>query len=131
MPTGDDLKAKKSELLHVVGNMEYHEKSIEIITVLWEQWYNLWKLRNDDVHGKDAAARAIADKREVAQSLAMIYDQRNHMEPSMQALLQANIKTHLEQSTWAIQNWINIQGPGFAESVKRVKKNAIQNMRSI
>jgi hypothetical protein len=43
--------------------MEYHEKSIEIITVLWEQWYDLWKLRIDDVHGKDAAARAIADKR--------------------------------------------------------------------
>ena len=114
-----------------VKNQTGQNWQVAIITVLWEQWYDLWKMRNDDIHGKDAVARAIADKREVARSLAMIYDHRNHMEPSMQALLHPNIETHLEQSTWAIQNWINIQGPGFAESVKRVKKNAIQNMRSI
>jgi hypothetical protein len=37
---------------------------VAMITVIWEQWYVLWKLRNNDVHGKDVAVQAIADKRE-------------------------------------------------------------------
>jgi hypothetical protein len=91
----------------------------------------VWVLRNQAVHGKDVASRAIAEKREVARSLALIYDQRHHMEPSMQDLLHSDIATHLEESTSVIKNWIAIRGPGFAESLKIVKRKAIQNVRSI
>ncbi len=91
----------------------------------------MWVLRNQAVHGKDVASRAIAEKREVARSLALIYDQRHHMEPSMQDLLHSDIATHLEESTSVIKNWIAIRGPGFAESLKIVKRKAIQNVRSI
>jgi hypothetical protein len=63
--------------------------------------------------------------------LAMIYEQRHHMEPSMQELLHPNIATHLAESTSVIKNWIAIRGPGFAESLKIVKWRAIQNVRSI
>ena len=104
---------------------------VTIITLIWEQWYDLWKLRNEDVHGKDDAARAIAEKREVTRRLAAIYSQRNHMEPSFQALLFPDIQTHLEQPTWVIQNWLTIRAPGFLSSIRAVKTKAIQNVRSI
>ncbi len=84
---------------------------VAIITVIWEQWYMLWKLRNEDVHGKDAASRAIAETQEVSRNLTAIYDQRNHMEPSSQSLLFPDIRHHLEQPPWVIQNWIRINGP--------------------
>jgi hypothetical protein len=71
---------------------------VAIITLIWERWYDLWKLRNADVHGKDDATQAIAEK-EIARRLARIYDQRNHMEPSAQSLLHPDIQTHLEQPT--------------------------------
>jgi hypothetical protein len=51
--------------------------------------------------------------------------------PSMQDLLHPDIATHLAESTSVIKNWIAIRGPGFAESLKIVKRRAIQNVRSI
>ena len=54
------------------------------------------------------------------------------MELSMQDLLHPDIvATHLEKSTSVINNWIAIRGPGYAESLKIVKRSAIQNLRSI
>lgn len=104
---------------------------VAIITIIWEQWYDLWKMRNADVHGKDEVTRALAEKRETSRRLEMIYAQRIHMEPSAQALLFPNIRTHLEQPPWVIQNWIAINGPVFMASLRTVKVRAIQNVRSI
>ena len=108
-----------------------HKWQVAIITVIWEEWHDLWKMRNADVHGKDEATRAIAEKREVSRRLSMIYEKRNHMEPSAQALLFPDIRTHLEQPPWVIQNWITINGPVFVASLRNVKTRAIQNVRSI
>ncbi|KAI2494428.1 hypothetical protein MHU86_20111 [Fragilaria crotonensis] len=81
-----------------------HKWQVAIITVIWEQWYALWKMRNEDVHGKDEATRIIAERREVTRRLSAIYDQRQHMEPSAQSLLYPDIRNHLEQPPWVIQN---------------------------
>ncbi len=109
-----------------------HKWQVTIITVIWEQWYALWKMRNEDVHGKDEATRIIAERREVTRRLTAIYDQRQHMEPSAQSLLYPDIRNHLEQPPWVIQNWININGPVFMNSLRTVKtKKAIQNVTSI
>ena len=102
-----------------------------IITVFWEQWYDLWKIRNADVYGKDEATRVQAEKREVTRRLASIYDQRHNMEPSAQELLFPYLHTHLEQPMWVIKNWITIKGPTFAQSLRTVKARAILNVRSI
>jgi hypothetical protein len=88
-------------------------------------------MRNADVHGKDEATRALAEKREVNRKLASIYDQRNHMEPSAQTLLFPDIRTHMQQPSWVIQNWLTIKGPTFIQSLRNVKTKAIQNVRSI
>jgi hypothetical protein len=104
---------------------------VAMITVIWEQWYALWKRRNDDVHGKDVAARSIAEKREVSRRLTAIYDKRTHMEPSAQSLLLPDINTHLKQPPWVIQKWNTINGPEFMTSLRNVKAKAIQNVRSI
>jgi hypothetical protein len=112
-------------------NNSGHKWQIAIITVIWEEWHDLWKMRNGDVHGIDTATKAIAEKRDVSRRLTMIYEKRNHMEPSAQALLCPDIRTHLEQPPWVIQNWITINGPVFIASIRNVKAKAIQNVRSI
>jgi hypothetical protein len=89
---------------------------VAIITVNGNNGMSYMKLRNDDVHGKDTAARASAEKREVLR-------QRTHMEPSAQSLLFPDIRPHLEQPKWVIHNWLTINGP--------VRAKAIQNVRSI
>jgi hypothetical protein len=35
---------------------------VAVISLLWDQWYDVWVLRNKAVHGKDAATRVIAEK---------------------------------------------------------------------
>ena len=50
----------------------------------------------------------------------------------MQALLHPDIETHMEQSSMVtIKSRMQIRGPGFAESIKQVRKKAIKNVRSI
>jgi hypothetical protein len=112
-------------------NNSGHKWQIAIITVIWEAWYDLWIMRNADVHGEDEATRAVAAKREVTRKLALIYDQRQHMEPSTQALLFPDIRTHLEPLSWVIQTWLTIKGPTFMQSLRNVKAKALQNVRSI
>ena len=105
---------------------------IGLINVLWEKWYELWKLRNEDVHGKDMASKAVAEKREVKRRLVEIYAMKNHIEPSAQALLCADIRTHLEQPTWVIQNWLTMYGSSyFKASAKKVTTLAIRGVPSI
>ena len=35
---------------------------VAVISLLWDQWYDVWVLRNKAVHGKDAATRVMAEK---------------------------------------------------------------------
>jgi hypothetical protein len=108
-----------------------HKWQTQLITFIWEKWYKLWKTRNQDVHGKDAITSAQADAREVRRSLDQICSQRLHMEPSVQALLCQDIRTHMQRPTWVTRNWINIHVPVFKASIQRARKRAIQGVRSI
>ena len=79
-----------------------------LILHIWEQWRELWKMRNESLHGKDTAAHAIAEAREVKRRLVEIYDLRGHMEPSVQELLCIDIHHHLQKPSWTTINWLNI-----------------------
>jgi hypothetical protein len=103
----------------------------KLILFFWEQWRVVWKLRNESLHGKDTAARAVAEANEVKRRLKDIYDLRGHMEPSVQELLCQDIHHHLAKPTWATTNWLHIHVPLFQASVRRVKARAIQGVRNI
>jgi hypothetical protein len=78
------------------------------------------------------ASKAVAEKREVKRRLVEIYAMKNHIEPSAQALLCADIRTHLEQPTWVIQNWLTMYGSSyFKASAKKVTTLAIRGVPSI
>ena len=101
------------------------------ITFLWTHWYSLWKLCNEDIHGKDEASRAVAERRETARQLNQIYDLRNHMEPSAQELLHTDIGDHLQHPPNMMQNWLSIHSSFFRQSIKRARSRAIQGTASI
>ena len=102
-----------------------------LITVLWTHWYSLWKLRNEDIHGKDEASRAVAERRETTRQLNQIYHLRNHTEPSAQELLHNDIRDHLQQPPSMIRNWLSIHSSLFRQSIKRARSRAIQGTVSI
>jgi hypothetical protein len=55
-----------------------------------------------------------------------IYALKNSIEPSARALLCTDIRTHLEQPTWVIQNWLTIYGSSyFQASAKKVTTSPV------
>jgi hypothetical protein len=91
----------------------------------------LWKVRNDELHGSDQAAQTSAKRKEVERELRAAYDNRNHYKPRVQELLCRDIQDQLQRPTWVTQNWPTVNAPVFKESMKRVKNTAIAGVRSI
>jgi hypothetical protein len=104
---------------------------VKIITTLWTHWRTLWKQRNQDVFGHDAATIALAETKEVTRRLGQLYDQRLQMEPSAQSLLCKEIQDHLQHPTWVIRNWLTTHAPVFQTSILRARKQATSGARSI
>jgi exonuclease III len=104
---------------------------VKIITTIWTNWRTLWKQRNHDVFGHDAATVALAERKEVRRRLTQIYDQKFQMEPSAQSLLCADIQAHLQQPTWVVKNWLTIYSPVIRASIIRARIQATRGVRSI
>ena len=103
----------------------------KVIGVIWDIWHELWITRNGDLHGHDAATKALALKTLVDSALTDIYDMRVHMEPSVQELLFSELHEHLAQPMRVNQNWLTIHTPLVCDSIRKVKEKTIQGMRSI
>jgi hypothetical protein len=104
----------------------------EIIVTLWDQWYKVWTLRNSVIHGHDQETRVKHQIEVDQQRLQTIYRHRQQLEPSVQDLLFPTIDEHQRiYGPQAIRNWLSINEPVFIQSIKNVKKRAIQGVRSM
>ena len=102
-----------------------------LIGEIWNQWFDVWTMRNKDLHGSTETAKTRAEREEVERTLRDIYDLKEQMEPSVQQLLCQEITEHFAKPLWFNKNWIAIHGPLVKQSIKRAKKKAIQGVRSI
>ena len=92
-----------------------------LIKCIWNQWFLLWSMQNQDVHGADEATRRQIEREVVSREIREIHDSKHLMEPSVQALLPSDMYQHLSQSTRLNKNWLHIHGPTMRESMKRAK----------
>lgn len=104
---------------------------VGLIRKIWDQWYVLWSLRNQDLHGHDTRSRQKAETLETRRQLQRIYSQRQMMEPQVQDLLLASPESHEQYPLNATKNWLLMHTTTFSESVKRVKTMALHGVRSI
>lgn len=104
----------------------------QLIRTIWKEWETRWSDRNQAVHEKNAITRQQALRREVTRQLNQIYQQHHLMEPpSVQELLHNSPEEHQDQQLHTTRNWLAQHTTLFKESVRRVKKKAIQGVRSI
>ena len=103
----------------------------KFILRIWEKWDDRWADRNKSLHGHDASTRTQALRRETQRQLDVIYQQRNLMEPQVQALLQESPTDHAQQSVATTRNWIATHSTLFRRSVRRVKTRVLRGVRSI
>jgi hypothetical protein len=102
-----------------------------LILLIWDCWLQLWKTRNEDIHGSDKRTQAAAERREVSSRLAEIYAQRSQFEPSVEQLLLPDLHNHMQRPTWVNQNWLAVNASIFRESLRRARLRATNGVRSI
>ena len=103
----------------------------QFITTIWELWFQLWNLRNGEVHGTTVETRAQAQRFEVARQLTEIYNSRGFMEPTVEALLETNQETHAQKPVHVTKNWLAMAGPVIRTSVRRIRKASVRGVRSM
>ena len=104
---------------------------VTIISSLMDQWFDVWKLRNQDVHGHDAHSRDVAARAEVERRLRALYAMKDKMEPSVQVLFYDTIEEHFVHTLIQNQNWLAIHEPLGIASMRKVRATAIQGVPSI
>ena len=104
---------------------------VTINSCLIDQWYEVWKQRNQDVHGHDAHTRDMAARTEVERRLRSLYALKTQMEPSVQVLFYATVESHFVHTLLHNQNWIAIHEPLGIASMRTVRSKAIQGVPSI
>jgi hypothetical protein len=60
-----------------------------------------------------------------------VYDNRNQMEPRVQALLHREEHEHMQRPLWVTRNWLSTNMPIFRESMRRARINPTKGVRSI
>jgi len=102
-----------------------------LIKVMWEQWFTLWEERNQDLHGRDSLTKQSHLWQEVNKQLRDIYAMKQFMDPKVRALLLQDSDAHATQSLHVTRNWIRMNLPIFKENVRKVRRMALDRMKSI
>lgn len=103
----------------------------QLILEIWKQWLIVWKLRNEEIHGRDETTRIQLEWRRIDGELRELYACRNQMETNVQALLFQEVHEHIQKPHWVTQNWLAVNGPVFRENIRRTRQKAIEGVRSI
>ena len=102
-----------------------------LIQVIWDAWFELWTLRNGEIHGTTAATRSQAQRREVDRQLTELYAARPFMESPVQALLEVNQEAQMQRPLRVTENWLAMAGPVIRKNVRKVRKVSLQGVRSL
>ena len=111
-----------------------------MLTVLWEQFYELWDARNKFVHEEDERAMSSLLQRNLRYKLLELHGQRSAMMESDRSILLGTdsesdataIEEFLENSNAShVQNWIRSRVTLIKKSVSNAAKSSRMNVRRI
>jgi hypothetical protein len=102
-----------------------------IIATLWNQWFEVWELRNGDVHGRDASTREIAKKNQATRELRALYRVRDQVLAEDGSIFRENAETHLAEfaHSTSIRNWLATNKPHILASIEQAKTQALVGSR--
>ena len=83
-----------------------------------QQWFNLWEVRNQDLHGHDAQSRADALKRQAIREITLIYEKyKGNIRPEDDAnIFNKDLNQRTQMTTTAMRMWINSWSAHLEES---------------
>ena len=67
----------------------------EVISFIWDQWWSLWEMRNQDRHGHDLTTRLQAQARQVDHEIKQFHKEyASNVPQHLQWLFDTSIETH-------------------------------------
>ena len=103
----------------------------QMATLLLRAWLDLWELRNQDRHGKDAALKAKAKKEQTLRELELLYALRPQVLQKDRSLFFATYDQHTDKPTHLICQWIHTYCPVLLKSAKDAHLRSLLNVRTI
>jgi hypothetical protein len=77
-----------------------------------DEWLSLWKLMNEDRHGKDRVAQTKARAEEVRREVEFLYKQADQAPTAkVDQIYKNNLETQLEKTTAEPIGWLSNWGP--------------------
>jgi hypothetical protein len=88
---------------------------------LLQAWFDLWKIRNTERHGKDEQEQKEIRRRFLVSQLTELYALRIHVLPAHRHLFMTDVTTHLSQrpNQDGLENWIHTFGAAIRSSVQQ------------
>ena len=101
--------------------------------LLLDQWLELWKLRNEERHGKDKSQEAQIRKQRLQSELQELYAYRDKVCPTDRDIFHETATDHLDKHTSLdiIENWISTYKDSIKASAKQANNLGIQRNRSL
>ena len=89
-----------------------------LVQTMLQQWFNLWEVRNQDLHGHDAQSRADALKRQAIREITLIYEKyKGNIRPEDDAnVFNKDLNQRTQMTTTAMRMWINSWSAHLEES---------------
>jgi hypothetical protein len=92
---------------------------IKVIETILQEWLKLWKLRNEDRHGRDRASRLQAEERQAIRELEQFYEDNDGVvNQRLQWLFDTPLDERREWRTGQIRIWLNSWKPVIDASYK-------------
>lgn len=82
-----------------------------VIAFIFQEWYQLWLLRNGDKHGTDRTTKAAASKAQVEREVQQLYAIKPTVPNTLHYLFRTPLARMLRQSTQALRAWVNSYKP--------------------
>ena len=89
----------------------------EIIDFIFQQWKQLWDIRNQDRHGWDLATKHQALAQQVERELTLFYDCEAQVPQHMQWIFDTPIQVRRQWPTYAMRQWLNTWFPLVQEAL--------------
>ena len=102
-----------------------------MIDLLWEQWFDLWKQRNDDRHGRDEATKTQAQHDQVLREITLLYSKRATVLAIDRDLFATPLAEKLQGKTNTLRQWVHTYGPLIKLSVRDAQLVVTTGVRRI
>jgi type IV secretory pathway VirJ component len=98
-----------------------------LASTMLNEWLALWKLRNEDMHGRDKTAQTRARAAQIRREVELLYEQADQAPPNYtDHIYRHDLDTQLEKATADLIGWLSNWAPVVHQHHQLLKQQQLQ-----